>query len=226
MSVSVETGQFRRRVFTLHRRNRSVFDWRRHGNVLTEPCSIHWCGKPRGHDQGSPETVQAVVVQLHLSRGICDDVGDCDMEKHRRVRAALAGHPDQVFDFVDFVANRVAFVGSRVKWSRTTISAPQRTWFGSLRRSACTRPATRTRPGLSSTRPLLTTWVSGSTSGIFAHDTILRNEDSETRRTSISTSLPLERFASSTNRIDVASVQANSRISTHPLHTWFRGGVP
>ena len=39
------------------------------------------------------------------------------MEEHRRIRAALVGHSDQVFDFVDFVANRLAFLGSKVEWS-------------------------------------------------------------------------------------------------------------
>jgi hypothetical protein len=49
------------------------------------------------------------------------------MEEHRRIRAALVGHSDQVFDFVDVVAKRLAFLGSKVEWS-TTISAAQRTW--------------------------------------------------------------------------------------------------
>ena len=58
------------------------------------------------------------------------------MEEQRRIRAALVGHSDQVFDFVDVVANRLAFLGSKVEWS-TTISAPPRIWFGSLRRDSC-----------------------------------------------------------------------------------------
>jgi hypothetical protein len=36
------------------------------------------------------------------------------MEEYRRIRAALAGHPDQVFDLL---ASQLAFLGSKAEWS-------------------------------------------------------------------------------------------------------------
>lgn len=36
------------------------------------------------------------------------------MEEYRRIRAALVGHSDQVFDFL---ATRLAYLGSKVEWS-------------------------------------------------------------------------------------------------------------
>lgn len=36
------------------------------------------------------------------------------MEEYRRIRAALVGHPDQVFDLL---ASQLAYLGSKAEWS-------------------------------------------------------------------------------------------------------------